>query len=245
MGGHIFRLALLAIPLCLAACATPSPSPGAVVVDDVGDTVRLAAPARRIASLQPTTTELLFAIGAGDRVVGRTAWCDAPLEARTVPSLGDGLSPNLEAIVAATPDLVLLYPSALNRLSKPRLKTNFAVWVEDLTAEELARVLARLGSDDKKAVQARPQPDGQFSKMVLNPLSDADRKELAQLLRADLRPVTAAKPAAKAERLALLVAYNPERPQAGSPQLKRYFDSRRPLHTGGLQALLVLREARN
>lgn len=145
MGGHIFRLTLFAISLCLAACATPSPRHGAVLVDDAGDTVRLPAPARRIVSLQPTTTELLFSIGAGDRVVGRTAWCDAPAEARDVPSLGDGLAPNLEAIAAATPDLVLLYPSALNRVAASRL-ADLGIPTLQLRTDRLADVprLARL-----------------------------------------------------------------------------------------------------
>ena len=47
-------------------------------VDDAGDTVIVAAPVTRVASLIPATTELLFAIGAGDAVVGRTTWCDYP-----------------------------------------------------------------------------------------------------------------------------------------------------------------------
>jgi iron complex transport system substrate-binding protein len=115
--GHL-RFAFVAL---LAACATPRSSGPIVVAGDAGDTVRLAAPATRVASLQPTTTELLFAVGAGDRVVGRTTWCDAPAAALDVPSLGDGLNPNLEAIVAARPDLVLLYPSALNDAAAARL----------------------------------------------------------------------------------------------------------------------------
>jgi len=93
-----------------------------VAVDDLGDTVRLAAPATRIVSLIPATTELLFALGLGERVVGRTTWCDFPAAARQVPSLGDGLQPNLEAIVAARPDLVVLYNSSQNVAAAERLR---------------------------------------------------------------------------------------------------------------------------
>lgn len=124
MGGFIteaFRHLRLVLSVLLAACAAPQRSGPIVLAGDAGDTVRLAVPAARVASLQPTTTELLFAIGAGDRVVGRTTWCDAPAAALEVPSLGDGLNPNLEAIVAARPDLVLLYPSALNDAAAARL----------------------------------------------------------------------------------------------------------------------------
>jgi iron complex transport system substrate-binding protein len=124
MGGFItdtFRHLRLVLTVLLAACATPQRSGPLALAGDAGDTVRLAVPAARVASLQPTTTELLFAIGAGDRIVGRTTWCDAPAEALALPNLGDGLDPNLEAIVAAQPDLVLLYPSALNDAAAARL----------------------------------------------------------------------------------------------------------------------------
>ena len=95
------------------ACASPQPSAGRIhVVDDAGDTVRLAEPARRVVSLIPATTELLFAIGAGPLIVGRTTWCDYPPAAAQVPNLGDGIRPNLEAIVAQHPDLAVPYRSA-------------------------------------------------------------------------------------------------------------------------------------
>jgi ABC-type Fe3+-hydroxamate transport system substrate-binding protein len=129
----------------LLGCAAPRPSGDIALVGDVGDTVRLSAPARRIVSLLPTATELLFGIGVGDRVVGRTAWCDAPDAARAVPNLGDGLNPNLEAIAAASPDLVLLYPSALNDVASARL-AELGIPTLRLRTDRLADVprLARL-----------------------------------------------------------------------------------------------------
>lgn len=84
------------------------------MVDDAGDTTRLAQPASRVVSLSPATTELIFAVGAGDRLVGRTRWCDYPDAARTVPDVGDGLPPNVESVLAQHPDLVLLYRSPQN-----------------------------------------------------------------------------------------------------------------------------------
>jgi ABC-type Fe3+-hydroxamate transport system substrate-binding protein len=70
-----------------------------------------ATPARRVVSLAPSITELLFALGAGDQVVGRTTYCKYPPAALAVPSVGDGLNPNVEAIAARNPDLVVLYRS--------------------------------------------------------------------------------------------------------------------------------------
>jgi len=109
----------------LAACASPGQRPDGqlAVVDDAGDTVRIAAPARRIVSLSPATTELIFALGAGERLVGRTRWCDFPPEAARVPSLGDGLPPNIEAVLAAAPDLVLLYQSPQTEPARARFRT--------------------------------------------------------------------------------------------------------------------------
>lgn len=110
-------LAVLALPACARAPAT-----GAVArVDDWGRTVALAAPARRIVSLAPATTELVFALGLGDRLVGRTRWCDYPPGALRVPDVGDGMGPNVEAVAARAPDLVLLYASPANRAAAERL----------------------------------------------------------------------------------------------------------------------------
>lgn len=67
--------------------------------------------ARRIVSLAPSITELLFALGAGPQVVGRTTYCKYPPDALAVPSVGDGLNPSVEAIAARKPDLVVLYQS--------------------------------------------------------------------------------------------------------------------------------------
>jgi iron complex transport system substrate-binding protein len=107
----------------VAACRPAGPTAGSLpVVDDAGDTVAVSAPARRIASLIPATTELLFAIGAGAAVVGRTTWCDYPPAAKAVRNLGDGISPNLEAILSVRPDLVLLYNSARNAEAATRLR---------------------------------------------------------------------------------------------------------------------------
>ena len=92
------------------------------VVDDAGDTVRLQAPARRVVSLIPASTELLFAIGAGSTLVGRTSYCDYPPAAKAVPDLGDGIKPSIEAVLSQRPDLVILYNSGQNAAVAGRLR---------------------------------------------------------------------------------------------------------------------------
>lgn len=93
-----------------------------MVVDDAGDTVSLAKPATRVVSLVPATTEILFAIGAGPIMVGRTRWDDYPAEASQVPDVGDGINPNIEAIVGQRPDLVVMYHSGSNAGAAQRLR---------------------------------------------------------------------------------------------------------------------------
>ncbi|MEJ2305677.1 MAG: ABC transporter substrate-binding protein [Anaerolineales bacterium] len=76
--------------------------------DSLGRTVTLDAPAQRIVSLAPSNTEILFAIGAGDQLVGRDAFSDYPPEAAQIADVGGGWGDlNLETIVSLEPDLVL------------------------------------------------------------------------------------------------------------------------------------------
>lgn len=114
-----YLFALLAAMAC-----HPGPAPGSRItaVDDAGDTVQLAQPARRVVSLIPASTELLFAIGAGSSVVGRTRYCDYPADAAAVPDLGDGIRPNIEAVIGQRPDLVILYNSGQNAAVVTRLR---------------------------------------------------------------------------------------------------------------------------
>ena len=93
------------------------------VVDDLGRTVRLARPAQRIVSLAPSLTETLFAIGAGDAVAGVTSYCTYPEEATQKPQVGGMINPSLEAIVALTPDLIVLSMEGNVREDFDRLTT--------------------------------------------------------------------------------------------------------------------------
>jgi iron complex transport system substrate-binding protein len=125
MGGFIplLRLVFCSIAFAVLACRQPgSQSHTLVVVDDAGDSVAVRVPATRVVSLIPASTELLFAIGAGPAVVGRTQWCDFPREAAAVPDLGAGINPNLEAVLSARPDLVVLYNSAQHAGVASRLR---------------------------------------------------------------------------------------------------------------------------
>ncbi|MGH7655053.1 MAG: ABC transporter substrate-binding protein [Gemmatimonadaceae bacterium] len=105
-----------------AAGRAAAESRALVATDDFGDTIRAGTPAQRIVSLNPVTTELLFALGAGGRVVGRTHWDLYPAAARAVPDLGNGMMPNVEAVLGAHPDLVVLYAGESNRAAAAQLR---------------------------------------------------------------------------------------------------------------------------
>jgi ABC-type Fe3+-hydroxamate transport system substrate-binding protein len=119
------RWTLFVLALGLAACAgeqRASAVANTAVVDDFGDTLRLATPALRVVSLNPVTTELAFALDAGNTLVGRTSWDLFPEAAKAVPDLGAGMGPNVEAIIGQRPDLVLLYASEMNRTAVQQLR---------------------------------------------------------------------------------------------------------------------------
>ena len=142
---HLAALVLLAVACGTGSRATPSGNLS--VTDDAGRTVALARPPARIVSLSPAATELLFALGVGDRLVGRTTWCDYPPAARQIPSVGDGLNPNIEAVAARHPDLVVLYRSALNETAAAQLARLgiTAVIVQQDRLEDIARAARLLG----------------------------------------------------------------------------------------------------
>ncbi len=110
-------ISLLALTLLLASSART----GVSLTDDIGRTVALPAPARRVVSLAPSLTESLFAIGAGEQVVGRTTFCDYPPEASRVPPVGGMTNPSLESIVACRPDLIVVSMEGNTRDDFPRL----------------------------------------------------------------------------------------------------------------------------
>lgn len=112
----VFSLTLVVCVLLATGCEgiatqpTPTPPPTTTPLptftDDAGRVVQIAGSVERIVSLAPSNTEILFALGLGDRVVGVTDFCDYPPEAASVEKIG-GVEPNLEKILALEPDLVL------------------------------------------------------------------------------------------------------------------------------------------
>lgn len=97
----------------------------------------------RIVSLAPVVTEALFALGAGPRVVGVTRYCDRPAAAAALPKVGGYVDPQLEAILALRPDLVIAMPSQGQRALLEQLR-RFGVPVLVVFAERVSEVDAAL-----------------------------------------------------------------------------------------------------
>jgi len=102
------------------------------VTDDAGRRVAVPLRVDRIISLAPNLTEIVYAIGAGDRLVGDTSYCDYPPAAKTVEKVGDTLHPSIERIVALRPQLVLVSTASQLEVFTHQLETqNIAVFVTD------------------------------------------------------------------------------------------------------------------
>jgi iron complex transport system substrate-binding protein len=153
---HSFYTAIILTALTLLSCIPQIPqSPPGNIVDGLGRQVTINAVPQRIVSLAPSNTEILFALGLGDKVVGVTEYCNYPEEAKTKPKVGGFSTVDIEKVVSLKPDLVL----ATNIHSKtiiPALE-NLGITVVALTPGSLNQVLdsitlaGKITGQDKEA----------------------------------------------------------------------------------------------
>jgi iron complex transport system substrate-binding protein len=129
-------VALLAAALGLAA----PPAFALTLVDMLGREVVLSAPPRRVISLVPSATELIYALGGEDRLVGRTDFCDHPPAAKSKPSVGGMISPSLETIAALKPDVVIATTSG-NRLDTFNKLTQIGIPVYAIHAHRISEMI--------------------------------------------------------------------------------------------------------
>ncbi len=122
---------------CSPVRAEPPPKPSYL------GAARPSGRIERLVSLAPNLTEIVFALGAGDRVVGVTRYDDYPSQVLSLPKVGGFLDPSLEAIVALSPDLVVCVPNSGNRKRMETL-TRLKVPVLVLPAHRLADVYAAI-----------------------------------------------------------------------------------------------------
>ena len=136
LGGKFF--ALLCLLICaffLTNCRTENLPPQIdmktrEISDDLGRKIRIPKKIERAVSLAPNLTESIFAVGAGDRLVGVTSFCNYPADAQKIQKVGDTLSPNMETIIALKPNIVFVSTaSQIETFTKTLENQNIAVYV--------------------------------------------------------------------------------------------------------------------
>ncbi|MFC3862533.1 ABC transporter substrate-binding protein [Deinococcus antarcticus] len=147
------QIIIAAFLLSSTAAATKYPL---TVTDDLGRSVTLKSEPRRIVAMLPSHTEVLFAIGAGEKLVGIDEYSTYP-KAQTdkLPKVGSGYVPNIEAIVALKPDLVLADESANSRLTEKLAAAGLTVYGGTAqTYNEVFEKIAVLGKLTNREVNA-------------------------------------------------------------------------------------------
>ena len=147
------------LPLVFLACSLGGPVQASTfgVVDDAGRELQFAAPVGRVISLSPHLTELLFAIGAGDRIAATVRGSDYPAAALNLPQIGDAAGLDFERILAMRPDLVLAWSSGNRSVDVARLRELGlrVLELEPRRLEDIPRHLRLLGRLADRGAQAQ------------------------------------------------------------------------------------------
>ncbi|HKP46852.1 MAG TPA: cobalamin-binding protein [Pyrinomonadaceae bacterium] len=117
------------------------------VIDDDGHRVAIPSSIDRVVSLAPNLTEIVYAVGAGNRLIGDTEYCDYPAEAKSVAKVGDTMHPSIERIIALRPQLVLVSTaSQLEAFTRQLDQQNISVFVTNArNLEEVFRSITTIG----------------------------------------------------------------------------------------------------
>lgn len=156
-----------AVAVCLgllfAACFTGNNKSGTraglqQITDEAGRTINVPEDVTRFISLAPNITEIVYAIGAGDGLVGRTTYCNYPPEAKKVEEVGDTLKPSIEKIIALRPQVVFVSTaSQLEAFTSELDGHEIAVYVTDShDLEGVFTSILRIAD----LLKRRPQADG-------------------------------------------------------------------------------------
>lgn len=156
------NLIFLLVFVCLLAnCRTETVNPlinlpTREISDDFGRTVKLPETVDRAVSLAPNLTEIVFAVGAGDKLIGRTSYDNFPPEAQKIQTVGDTLNPNIENIIGLKPQVVLVSTaSQIETFTKQLESQNIAVFVTNpKSLDDIYKTIFQIGKifgTDKKA----------------------------------------------------------------------------------------------
>jgi iron complex transport system substrate-binding protein len=138
------------------------------VTDDIGQTISIAQPARRIVALSPHIVETLFAAGAGSKIVGTVEYSDYPSSAKSIPRIGGYENINLEALVSLKPDLVIGWetgnsPGAIEKIRRLHIPVYLS---QSNTVAQIAVEIEKFGQLAGTSATAKPAAEAFRSKLA-------------------------------------------------------------------------------
>lgn len=137
-------------------------APTREITDDLGRTVKLPETVDRAVSLAPNLTEIVFAVGAGDKLVGRTSYDNFPPEAQKIQTIGDTMNPNIENIIGLKPQIVLVSTaSQIETFTRQLESQNIAVFVTNPNSlDDIYKSIHQIGKIFGKDEKARGIVEG-------------------------------------------------------------------------------------
>lgn len=157
-------LALGVLPACTSTPQNPPSSPPKVSSaitfpqDDLGREIKLKAPAQRVVCIGPGATEIIFALGAQSKLVGRDQISDYPAGTKTIPIVGDYVGPSVEKVIALRPDLVIIQGETYDKARVENWQQKIGAPVATLvplsveqTRRGIEKIAAWLGANEKLA----------------------------------------------------------------------------------------------
>lgn len=187
---------LTAILLLLTGCKSAATNnqisaPSREITDDLGRQVKIPAKVDRAVSLAPNLTEIVFAVDAGDKLVGDTSYCDYPEAAQKIQKVGDTLNPNVETIIALKPQVVFVSTaSQMESFAKTLEAQNIAVFItnpKDL--DSIYRSILQIGEvleKDEKAHQTVNEMKRRVAETEARTNTAKDVKTFVQIAREPL-----------------------------------------------------------
>lgn len=183
-------LVLMSLLVSMVAGCQPQFQPG-TYTDDMGREVRIEKVPQRIISLAPSNTEILFALGLDDRIVGVTKYCNYPEAAKEKEKIGGFATPDLEKIVALKPDLILAFGTVQSALvSKLEARGQTVFWLYPHTVNDILESFERIGKltgSATAAQQLRKRAEEQIEavRSKIKNITDQERPSVFRVMSLD------------------------------------------------------------
>ncbi len=182
---------LAALIICLICFGPDVKAAHVCAVDEISRKVCVSSPVKRVISLAPSLTELVFSLGAGPLLVGRSARCDFPREALKITPVGAYMKPDLERIVSLNPDLVLVTkPGARDELVSRLDSLGIPVYVSNSEkVDDIFKLILNLGILLSRKPVAEALVRGARAELEMLEQSIADTQHPTVLVAVGVRPL--------------------------------------------------------